>query len=65
MKNKLPKAKCEKCMNCKLITPYDVIICDFLNGYQDLYTTAYIKPKFCSNFKKNKKNITVRFLHNS
>jgi predicted aldo/keto reductase-like oxidoreductase len=50
--NKLSKAKCEKCEHCKLITPYDVIICDFLNSLNSLYAMAYVRPKMCSNFKK-------------
>lgn len=50
--SKLPKAKCEKCEHCKLITPYDVIICDFLNAFNSLYAMAYVRPKMCSYFKK-------------
>ena len=50
--NKLPKAKCEKCEHCKLITPCNVIICDYLNSFHSLYAMAYIRPERCSNFKK-------------
>lgn len=54
---KIPKAKCEKCNHCKVITPYDVIICDFLNDFhKDLYCMAYVRPKKCSNFKPIKRN---------
>lgn len=51
--SQLPKAKCEKCEHCKLITPYNVIICDFLNYFErGLGAMAYVRPKRCSNFKK-------------
>ncbi len=50
---KIPKAKCDKCEHCKIITPFDVVICDYLNDFnRSLYGMAYVKPKRCSNFKK-------------
>jgi hypothetical protein len=55
--SKLPKAKCEKCEHCKLITPYDVIICDYLNNFQSLYVMAYIRPERCSNYERAKSRL--------
>lgn len=46
------KAKCDKCKHCKLITEYDVIVCDFLNNYREIQTIAFMRPKFCSNFER-------------
>ena len=53
--SKIPKAKCEKCEHCKLLTEYNVVICDYINKlYGHLYGHAYCKPKLCPNFKKRK-----------
>ena len=50
------KAKCEKCKHCKVITPYDVVICDYLNKvHKALTTQAFCKPKYCGGFSKKKK----------
>lgn len=47
MKNKIPKAKCEKCKHCKYIDAYGYIGCAKLNAH----ITAS-KPKRCSYFEK-------------
>ena len=54
--SKIPKAKCDKCKHCKLITEYSVVICDYLNDFSKLYASAYTQPKRCPNYEKwNKK----------
>ena len=55
---KLPKAKCEKCEHCKVITQYNVIICDYLNGFNKQVTTqAFCRPRYCCGFSKKKKAV--------
>ena len=47
--------KCEKCKHCALITPYDVVICDYLNKLnKPLEVQAFYKPKYCRGFEKKK-----------
>ena len=48
---KLPKAKCRKCENCKLISYDGGICCDFLNN---TYKTDF-PPRYCPNFQKRGK----------
>lgn len=45
---KLPKAKCEECLRCRLISKYGDVYCDYLNN--DIRT--YKHPKRCINFNK-------------
>ena len=56
--NKVPKAKCEKCANCKIIDDYDVIMCEKFNSLTNLlYAGAFKKPKNCSYFQKIKRGV--------
>lgn len=44
---KIPKAKCEKCKHCSLISDTNKVECEYLNNHSTWY-----KPKYCSNFEK-------------
>ena len=46
------RAKCEKCISCKLINEFGQVRCDYLNKVEPNRVTD--KPKFCPNFKSLK-----------
>lgn len=53
---KVPKAKCEQCANCKLVTEYGIVVCDYLNGFSNLlFAGAFNQPQLCPNFTPIKK----------
>lgn len=54
MKDKVPKAKCEKCKHLKIMTEEKVIICDYLNQFFN-YLHGQAKPYFCPNFEERRK----------
>jgi hypothetical protein len=57
MKDKVPKAKCEKCKHLKIMTEEKVVICDYLNAFhKELFTMAWNKPYLCPNFERRVKN---------
>ncbi len=50
------KAKCEKCKHCKVITQYDIIMCDYLNElHKSLTSQAFCRPRYCGGFSKKEK----------